>query len=95
VQEARRGLEQLRVGLLWQFPSALSWDGEATHLLGEIGMQALTATDRKRLLEWHRLEVQRAYRHLLHGWTRFHLIVTAVAVQLMLWHIGLMAVLER
>lgn len=91
VQEARRGLEQLRTGLLWQFPSALTWDGEATHLLGEPGIKELSAADRKLLLEWHRLEVQRAYQDLLRGWTHLHMSCTMAGVQLMLWHTGLAA----
>lgn len=95
VQEAQRGLEQLRTGLLWRFPPALTWDGEATRLLGEPGLQALSAADRKLLLEWHRLEIQRAYQHLLRGWTHFHLIFTVVGVQLMLWHIWMVSLFPR
>lgn len=95
VQEAQRGLEQLRTGLLWRFPSALAWDGEATRLLGESGMQALSAADRKLLLQWHRVEIQRAYQHLLRGWTHFHLLFTVVSVQLMLWHIWMVSVFPR
>jgi hypothetical protein len=95
VQEAQRGLEQLRTGLLWRFPSALTWDGEATRLLGEAGLQALSAADRKLLLEWHRLEIQRAYQHLLRGWTHFHLIFTVAGVQLMLWHIWMVSLFPR
>jgi len=95
VHEAQRGLEQLRTGLLWRFPPALTWDGEATRLLGEPGMQGLTSADRKLLLEWHRVEVQRAYQHLLRGWTHFHLIFTVVGVQLMLWHIWMVSVFPR
>jgi hypothetical protein len=95
VKEAQRGLEQLRTGLLWRFPAALAWDGEATRLLGEPEMQELTPADRKLLLEWQRVEVQRAYQHLLRGWTHFHLIFTVVGVQLMLWHIWMVAVFPR
>lgn len=95
VSEAQRGLEQLRTGLLWRFPPALTWDGEATRLLGEPGMQELTPADRKLLLEWHRVEVQRAYQHLLRGWTHFHLLFTVLGVQLMLWHIWMVSVFPR
>jgi hypothetical protein len=95
IKEAQRGLEQLRTGLLWRFPPALTWDGEATRLLGEPGLQELTTADRKLLLEWHRVEVQRAYQHLLRGWTHFHLIFTVVAVQLMLWHLWMVAAFPR
>lgn len=90
LQQARQRLAHLRSAQLWRFPAPAAWDQAATEVL-----TALQPDDRDPLLELNRLEVQRSYHRALRAWTSVHLIFTVLGVQLVLWHIWMVAVHPR
>jgi len=91
---ARRRLSQLRSTQLWRFPPTTEWDRSAAAAL-EASQPAVSPEDRDQLLELNRLEVQRSYHRALRGWTTVHLLVTVVGVQLVAWHIWMVAIHPR
>jgi hypothetical protein len=95
LQQARGRLAQLRSAQLWRFPSPAAWDQAATEVLLAPQFAALQSEDREQLLELNRLEVQHSYHRGLRAWTSVHLIFTVLGVQLVVWHIWMVAVNPR
>lgn len=95
LQQARQRLAQLRFAQLCRFPSPAEWDLSAADALSALQLTALQQEDREQLLELNRLEVQRSYHRGLRAWTSVHLIFTVLGVQLVLWHIWMVAVHPR
>jgi hypothetical protein len=95
MEQAQQRLARLRSGALLRFPAPDFWDAEARRILEEPSFQELNSAEREQLVELNRLEVQRNYHRRLRAWTSVHLLFTVLGVQLVLWHIWMVAVHPR
>lgn len=91
---ARRALLELarrRAGHLWPMQDWSFWDGQVEAVVSDVPTDVLNESARARLRELNRTEVLAQQHRILRGWTTVHLLFTVAAIQLILWHVAMVA----
>lgn len=93
VDRAVRGMAARRSANLWQMKDWTFWEAQADAAAGE--WTSLSREARQLVRDLNQVEVLRSYHRFMRGWTLYHLLLSAVGVQFMLWHIVSVAVNPR
>lgn len=93
VDRAVRGMAARRQTSLWQMKDWTFWEAQADAAADE--WSPLTREARQLVRDLNQVEVLRAYHRFMRGWTLYHLVLSAVGVQFMLWHIVTVAIHPR
>ncbi len=85
VDRAVRAMAARRSANLWRMPDWNFWDGQVDAAAAELTPLSMEA--RQLVRDLNQVEVLRSYHRFMRGWTLYHLLLTAVAVQMVVWHI--------
>ncbi len=95
IGRAKRELMFRRLFAAHRFRNWASWERDVDRAASTPHLKALPSAAAPLLRELNRVEVLRGYHRFLRAWTIVHLAFTGLGVQLMLWHIWMVAVYPR
>jgi hypothetical protein len=95
ISRAVRETARLRATHLWRMPDWGFWESRLDEAFAGKGFSGLPEGAREAIRELNRVEVLRSYHRLLRGWTTLHLLFTALAVQMIAWHVVTVAFYPR
>lgn len=93
VDRAVRGMAARRGSSLWRMKDWTFWEAQADAAAGE--WNPLSREARQLVRDLNQVEVLRSYHRFMRGWTLYHLLLSAVGVQFMIWHIYSVAINPR
>lgn len=93
VDRAVRAIAARRGANLWRMPDWNFWDSQVDAASAELTPLSLEA--RQLIRDLNQVEVLRSYHRFMRGWTLYHLLLTAVAVQMVVWHVITVALYPR
>jgi hypothetical protein len=94
----RRALRHMAIGRasgLWRMRDWKFYEGRLARAAKTSGLDLLPPRARELVWELNRVEVLRSYHKTLRFWTIFHLVFTGLGVQLMVWHVAIVALYPR
>lgn len=87
VATALRHMATVRGQNLWRMPDWGFWDRQVDELLGSGRVGDIPLGAGRLIRELNRMDVLRFYHRLLRWWTTVHLLLTALGVQMVVWHV--------
>lgn len=93
IDRAVRGMAARRNSHLWRMQDWTFWEQQADAAADDL--TPLSVEARQLVRDLNQIEVLRAYHRFMRGWTLYHLLLSAVGVQFMIWHVVTVAIHPR